>query len=374
MPKGNPVRNQLAEVRKHRGIGAAELARRIGVSRQTIYAIEAGNYVPNTGISLRLARELEVPVEQLFSLPERSERKEARRIEMLGEGAASAGPAVRVCRVGEKLVGIPARAAEAFLAHADGVFQGAVTRRRNRNLLLASSESELEGRVLVAGCDPAIGLLAHMVEKLSGAELVAAPASSSLALEWLKQGKVHIAGTHLEDPATGEFNLPFTYRRFPQRDVMVVTFARWDEGLLVSRGNPKNIRAVDDLARKGVCFVNREKGSGSRALLDRLLQAAGVPTQRVAGYGHVAGGHLAAANAVAIGKADCCIATRSAALAYGLDFIPLREERFDFVVRREYADLPPVKAILDVLQRADLRRKLALIAGCDTARTGVAVA
>jgi molybdate-binding protein len=128
------------------------------------------------------------------------------------------------------------------------------------------------------------------------------------------------------------------------------------------------------LAQKNVRFVNRELGSGSRALLDRLLAKGGIDCQKVRGYDRVAFGHLAAAYRVLSREVDACLATRSAALAFGLDFIPLHRERYDLVMRRRTADLPAARALLDVLQRATLRRKLEVLAGYDTSETGSLVA
>ena len=178
----------------------------------------------------------------------------------------------------------------------------------------------------MAGCDPASSLLANMVEKISGVEIVSAAASSRRALSWLKEGKIHIAGSHLEDAKTGEFNLPFIRRQFPDGDVSVITFARWEAGLVVASGNPKRLKGVDELAKKGIRFVNRESGSGSRALLDKLLDGSGIDPKQIQGYQRIAQGHLSAAYTVASGDADCCLATRSAARAFGLDFIPLHSE------------------------------------------------
>jgi molybdate-binding protein len=215
-----------------------------------------------------------------------------------------------------------------------------------------------------------MGLLARMAERLSGVEIVTVPASSSQSLEWLKQGLVHMAGSHLEDPESGEFNLPYLRRLMPREELTVVTFARWEEGFVVARGNPLGIRAAADLGRSGVRLTNRETGSGSRALLDTLLQQAGVAAAQVAGYGNEAAGHLAAASTVAGGQADCCLATPSAARAFGLDFVPLHAERFDLVARRESVDLPGVRDVLDTLQRGALRRKLETLAGYETGETG----
>ena len=117
-----------------------------------------------------------------------------------------------------------------------------------------------------------------------------------------------------------------------------MTFARWEEGLVVAAGNPKGIRKVEDLARKNVRFVNREPGSGSRALLDKLWRRPGSAAQNVQGYDRIAYGHLAAAYCVVSREADVCLATRSAAQTFGLDFIPLHSERYDLVMRKRPAN------------------------------------
>jgi molybdate-binding protein len=139
---------------------------------------------------------------------------------------------------------------------------------------------------------------------------------------------------------------------------------------VVAAGNPKNIRTVEDLARKNIRTMNREKGAGSRELLDRLLHEAGIATDKLNGYERIAYGHLPAALAVSIGDADCCIATRSAARAFGLSFVPLATERYDLVMRRQFSGLPAVEVVLDTLNRAAIRRKLEILAGYDTRHTG----
>jgi molybdate-binding protein len=143
---------------------------------------------------------------------------------------------------------------------------------------------------------------------------------------------------------------------------------------VTARGNPKGVRKIDDLGKSTVRFINREPGSGSRALLDRSLKQACLDSAKIKGYERVAFGHLAVAYCVATGDADACLATRSAAQAFGLDFTALRSERYDLVMRKRTIDLPAVKAFLDVLQRATLRRKLEVLAGYDTSQTGTLVA
>jgi molybdopterin molybdotransferase/putative molybdopterin biosynthesis protein len=374
MPSKKTVKNRLAEIRASRGVSASELASRTHVSRQTIYAIEGGSYIPNTEVALNLARELEVTVEELFSLDEgRHTARQSLSAEVLSASAPAKGQAMRICQVGSRWVGVPVSGSPYYLPEADGVVERISRAGGRAELTIFDKEHAAQKRLVLAGCDPATGLLSRMVERMSGVEVVSAAASSKLALAWLKEGKAHIAGSHLEDPETGEFNLPFIRRQFPDEDFLVVTFARWEEGLVVAPGNPKGIRDVEHLARKKIRFVNREPGSGSRALLDERLQKAGIDSHKVAGYDQLAYGHLAAAYCVLTSQADVCLATRSAAQTFGLDFVPLKSERYDLVMRKRTGDLPAAQAFLDVLNRGALRRKLEVLAGYDTSQTGARV-
>ncbi|MCZ2156905.1 MAG: helix-turn-helix domain-containing protein [Bryobacterales bacterium] len=373
-PKITPVENSLTRIRKSRGITVSDLARRVRTSRQTIYAIESGAFVPNTEVALRLARELEVTVDELFSLGEDTRATAgAVSAELLATSPLEKGHAVRVCRVGSRWVSVPVSPSPYFLPEADGIVQKAWSTAERADLLLFAKTEVAHNRLVLAGCDPATSLLARMVEKISGVEIVTAPASSRLALRWLAEGKVHIAGMHLEDPATGEFNLPFLHKELPNEDLTIVTFARWEEGLVVAPGNPKHIRKLEHLVQNSVRFVNRESGSGSRSLLDKLLASSGIESSRIRGYDRAAYGHLSAAYQIVLQDADACLAVRSAANAFGLDFVPLQSERYDLVMRRRTAEFPAAKAFLDVLQRATLRRKLETLAGYDASQTGAMI-
>jgi len=199
---------------------------------------------------------------------------------------------------------------------------------------------------------------------------VIVPASSGKALGWLKEGRIHIAGTHLKDYEHNVDNLPEVHKRFRTGTCKVVTFAAWEEGLVVASGNPKAIRGVADLARPDISIVNRDTGAGSRILLDRRLKSLGIDHKTVRGYARLVSGHLPAAAAVVRGEADCCVATQAAAQAFGLDFLPLESERFDLVVPAEYLELPAVRIMLDILSRSSLRRSLAGYAGYGTQETG----
>lgn len=369
------IQNRLVTIRKSRGTGAADLAKRVGVSRQTIYAIEAGTYIPNTEVTLKLARELEVSVEEIFALaPESSQDAAPLSTQVLSARTPAKGQPARLARVGETWVSVPVSAYPYYLPEADGVISRVGKTGGKADIVAFSRDDTFQKRLILAGCDPATSLLSAMVKKISGIEIVSAAASSKLALSWLKEGKTHIAGSHLEDPSTGEFNLPYLRSGFPNDDFAVITFARWEEGFVTAPGNPKGISRAEHLTGRKIRFLNREAGSGSRALADRLLTEAGIPFSRVRGYRSEVYGHLVAAYAVVAGEADCCIATRSAAQAFGLDFVPLKSERYDLVMRRQTLKLPAVQSFLEVLQRANLRRKLEALAGYDTRQTGTVLA
>ena len=361
------TRTRLQEVRKARGLAAAELAQRVGVSRQTIYAIEDGSYVPNTTTALRLAQALETRVEELFSLQEPTGgADQPLRAELL-TNTHGEEQLVRLCRVGERLLAVPSPSLPDYLPPGDGIVQ-----RRSGNAVWVKPFGELPDnrkRLILAGCDPALSVLAELLAT-SGIEVISIPCSSQNALRWLKRGCVHVAGSHLFDHATGEYNVPFIQRAFPQGSVRVVTFAVWEEGIVVQRGNPKNISSLADFSRKGVKIVNREKGSGSRDLLDTGLRDTGIATGSVKGYSDLAQGHLPAAYAVATKSADCCIATQLAARRFGLGFVPLASERFDLTLSRASLEMPAAKALLEALNHTALRRKLQRMAGYETQQTG----
>lgn len=365
------TRTQLNAIRQQRGIPAAQLAKRVGVSRQTIYAIEAGDYVPNTTLALQMAQILEVRVEDLFQIEADEASPPPMTVDLIGGRQTDGkGQPVQLCRVGKRMIGVSTFPQPLTLPVADGVIVQSSKRTRQAKVHVFQSGATEGKRLLIAGCDPGISMLAQHLARFDDVDLVVAPSSSQQALEWLKQGSVHIAGSHLRDGSSGEYNLPTIKRLFPQGVVKVVTFALWEQGLVLARGNPKEIRGIGDLGRKNVQIVNREKGAGSRELLDQQLREAGIASGGVNGYTRIAHGHLPAALAVSLGEADCCIATRSAARAFGLSFVPLSTERYDLVIHRHHARLPAVQALLDVLNRAAIRRKLEMLAGYDMSHTG----
>ena len=378
MQDNRNIANHLTAYRQKRGLSAADLAQRAGISRQTIYAIESGSYVPNTAVALRLARTLEVAVEDLFSLPSDAPAAPlpTEQVTLLPHpDTPRAGDPVQLCRVDRRTIASSPSPVPWYLPTTDAVLVGDVAapgrtgKAGKGTVQLFHGESDLANRILIAGCDPGISVLARHVLR-TGVELVVAQRNSSQALALLKQGVIHVAGTHLRDQASGESNLPAIHRLFARNSVTVVSLAVWEEGLVVAPGNPKSIRSVADFARRDVGIVNREPGAGSRMLLDAHLDRLGLAGEKVRGYDRLAAGHLPAAWQVRTGDADCCIATRAAARIFGLDFIPLASERYDLAIRRQHLDYPSVQTLLDTLNRASFRRELEGLGGYDTSTAG----
>jgi putative molybdopterin biosynthesis protein len=366
------IETNLGELRRKRGLSAIHLAATAGVSRQTIYAMEAGTYVPNTAVALRLARALETTVEELFSLPGPASApnlREDRATLLPGSTILQAGQAVQLCRVDQRLMASLPSPVPWYFQATDAVVADPPGRQGKTRVQIFQAEGDFTNRLLVAGCDPGISVLSRHVQA-ADIELVLAHRNSSQALSLLKEGCVHIAGTHLRDEVSGESNLPEIDRLFPKNSVAVIAFAVWEEGILTASGNPKGIRGIEDFARKDILIVNREPGSGIRSLLDSRLQQGGIKPKMVRGYERLALGHLPAAWQVQAGAADCCLATRGAARVFGLNFLPLVTERYDLVIRKQHLDLPRMQNLLDTLSRSGFRRELEGLGGYDTRVAG----
>jgi putative molybdopterin biosynthesis protein len=206
--------------------------------------------------------------------------------------------------------------------------------------------------------DPLITLASSNVGSLGG--LVA-----------LRDGLCHIAGSHLLDPATGEYTLPYVDKLLgADSDVAVIRLVHRDQGLIVAPGNPLALANVDDLTRSGVRYVNRQRGAGTRALLDHELARRGIDAATVCGYSREEHTHLAVAAAVAAGRADTGMGILAAARAFGLDFIPVAQEPYDLVLRtHELFDelLTPLWALLE---RADFQARVEALGGYSCAETG----
>lgn len=232
-----------------------------------------------------------------------------------------------------------------------------------QELVLPKSEKPI---VIFSGShDLALEAAAAHLER--HALLLTLPVGSLDGLVNLRQGLCQFSGAHLLDES-GEYNIPYVRRIFPDRDMEVVTLAHRTQGWMVAPGNPKGVRSASDLARAGLRFINRNPGSGTRLWLDAKLKRLGVPVEQVNGYFQVASTHNETARAVAEGRADVALGLQAAAQKYSLGFIPLFNERYDLVFPRELASR--LSILLNYLQSADFRRDMAGLNGYECAHTG----
>jgi molybdate-binding protein/DNA-binding XRE family transcriptional regulator len=370
--------NRLKDVRVLQGLSQGELAGKSGITRQAVSAIESRLYLPTTAVALRLASVLGCRVEDLFSLAETHDVIEGKLIGRLPRREEQCSAArVKVARVGNRLVVRPLMelgemllytvAADGYVADAHGRASGATVK-----VSLSRDRQAIEQEIFVAGCDPAIFLAgAHLRQQKDQTSVVGWTMGSMAALRALQQGEVHVAGLHLFDPTTGESNLPFLRRTLKSLNYEVVTFATWEEGLLVRAGNPKSIREISDVVDPHVTLVNREEGAGARLLLDQRLRAAGISHHQVRGYGTIVAAHFDVARAIASRQADVGIGIRSAAQFFGLDFVPLQTARYDLVVPKAYLKSHPTLAhLFETLVSRPFRNEIESLGGYDTSETG----
>jgi len=230
------------------------------------------------------------------------------------------------------------------------------------------------GLVVMGSHDLALDLLGAHLRRRSGFGMTSTHTGSLGGLIVLARGEAHVAGCHLLDEESGEYNVPFVRRVLTGVPVRVVTLVGRSQGLLVPRGNPKGIGRLADLLRDDVTFINRQRGSGTRVLLDFLFRQAGLDSRLLRGYDVEVDTHTAVAAAVASGQADAGLGILAAARALELDFVPLRDERYDLVVPHAARNLPQVKALDDVLGSAEFRDSVREMGGYDTSQTGTVVA
>lgn len=277
---------------------------------------------------------------------------------------------VKLGRVGERVVATPiGRGAGVIssLVRADGLLtipaglEGMEEGQPVTVELLRPAEEVLGALVAVGSHDIVLDLLASHLRR-RGLGLASAHAGSLGGLTALRRGEAHMAGTHMLDEQTGEYNLGYV-RRYVGRPCRLVLLCRRDQGFLVPPGNPKQIRGFADLARPDVTFVNRQRGAGTRLLLDYELRRAGLSPSQVQGYRREEFTHLAVAAAVKSGSADCGLGILAAARALGCDFIPVTREEYELCIPLEHWDHPGVQAVLALIRDPRWRAEVEALGG-----------
>ena len=280
---------------------------------------------------------------------------------------------VAVGQVGDKLLAAPlSRGAGVItsLVQADGLalipsgVQG-MEAGEPVKVHLYRSKAQIEKTIFCIGShDMTLDLLAQFLAE-HDRRLASANVGSQGGLVALRRGEAHMAGSHLLDPSDGSYNIAYIRQYMPNIPVKVVSLVGRDQGLIVKKGNPKGIKSLGDLTSHEVQFVNRQRGAGTRVLLDYHLNLMGMSSESISGYTQEEYTHLGVAAAVASGRADCGLGIAAAAQALELDFVPLFQERYDLVMPKVFAESELLAPLFDLLTDPVFRNSVSKLTGYD---------
>ena len=359
---------QLRLARQARGFSQQQLASMAGVSRQAVSAVESGHSDPSLRVALTLAQALGLSVEELFGPGEQAAPVTATSIAPLAAG----GERVALAPVGDRFVALPLRgdtgALFGFLPAGGRVVSPGTAPHEAEAaagpaLVSVRPVAPPRPTLVVAGCDPALRLLATPLALLDPPVAFAWwPCGSGEALRLANEGLVHAAGMHARDGGEDDPPVP--------EGAGVLGFTAWREGIVLRPELRSAVTGLDAIARHGLRIVNREPGAEARRLLDAECRRLGLEAADLPGYGTRAAGHLQVASAVSAGLAAAGVASEPAARAYGLAFIPLADEHFTLVIPAEHAASREVQALLKVLSSPWLLAQLAGLPGYDAATCG----
>ena len=287
---------------------------------------------------------------------------------------------VRLGRVGGELVAAPLpRGAGVLtsLVRADGLLvvpAGVEGHHAGEHVdvTLLRGVGEIDRTIVAVGShDLVLDLAASKLRTVDpGVTLASSNVGSLGGLVALRDGLCHLAGSHLLDPETGQYTLPYVDRVLGERDVAVVRLVHREQGLIVAPGNPLAIGAIEDVARADVRYINRQRGAGTRVLLDHELRRRAIPADAVSGYAREEHTHLAVAAAIAAGRADTGLGIMAAARAFALDFVPVTREPYDLVLSTDTLENPVTAPLWALLQDPDFRDAVEELGGYGTAEMG----
>lgn len=229
---------------------------------------------------------------------------------------------------------------------------------------------------IISGQDVILDILCRYLNRhTAGIRALRSYEGSYNAVYALYQGEVQAATAHMWDGKTGAYNVPYIERMLPGTPAVIIHLASRMQGFYVARDNPKNIRGWNDLIRPDITLVNREKGSGTRILLDEHLRKMGISGKSIKGYTKEHQSHIAVASSVARGEADCGIGNEKACLqVQGIDFIPIQKEQYDMILKKEDMNQPAVDAIFSILRSDDFKLELQGMGGYDLTELGKIIA
>ncbi len=232
--------------------------------------------------------------------------------------------------------------------------------------------SSIENTIVITGShDNTLDLLADQIKMTKGDISISSSHVGSMGgLMAVRKGACHMAGAHLLDAEDGSYNISYIKKYLPHEKVWVINLVMRDQGLIVPKGNPKQIMTIEDLKNKGLSFINRQPGSGTRILLDYKLKALEIAPTDIRGYDNDEYTHMSVAVAVLSGRADAGLGIMAAARALDLDFIPVVTEEYDLIIPDRFYHTPKVQALLETIQSVDFKERVMALGGYDTANTG----
>ena len=291
---------------------------------------------------------------------------------------------VRLGRVSQKMVATPMQRGAGVitsLVRADGLvliprFSEGLEAGQEVSVELLRPLKEVENTIVAIGShDMTLDLLASDLHRKNPQLTLSSSNVGSLGgLMALSRGEAHLAGSHLLDEQTGEYNLSFVRHYLRDQEVVVMNLVHRIQGLIIPKGNPKGVLSLEDLKREDIVYINRQRGSGTRLLLDYQLKQLKIPPEQVRGYNREEYTHLAVAAAIAASRADIGMGILSAARAMELDFVPLLTEQYDLVIPKAYYESDLMQPLLSLIRSAEFQLEVDELGGYDTSMTGTVVA
>ena len=237
---------------------------------------------------------------------------------------------------------------------------------------LLRNKSELNKRTHIIGShDLSLGILRDMLKnRFPDQDLISTHVGSMSGIMAFRKGITDLCTTHVLDENDNVYNINVVKKYVPERNWLLVNIAKRTQGLIVQKGNPKSLSGIEDIAKNGVTFVNRQIGSGTRILLDTMLKEKGVPKDSIKGYEREESSHNAIAILVREGVADTGIAINAVARAFSLGFIPLAEEDYDLLITKEFSGTERFKSLLALIRSDEFKNRLHEVGGYNTEDTG----
>jgi len=287
---------------------------------------------------------------------------------------------VNLAKVDDELIAIPRKRGSATMEsilRADGILpipeqQEGLSPGSRSSVYLLKPVDEIKRNILMVGShDMTLDILANYLrDKRSGFDLVIQSAGSMAGLMALKREECHLAGAHLFDEESGEYNIPFIRRLLSGQEIALINLVYRQQGLMVKMGNPKKLKNISDLTGDDIFFINRQRGAGTRVLFDYWLKMKGISPDRIKGYEREEFTHIGAAVAVATGSADAALGIMAAALALDLDFIPMVEERYDLVLPLRLLSDWRIEYLIELIKSKAFKKEAETLGGYRTDKSG----